>query len=111
MSRHPQYEERFEAACRNLADLLRRKRGAYGGTIAATGMILRAVFPDGIRPEQYDDLGLIVRIADKLRRIASSGRAADGENPYQDIAGYGICGVVDLAAPEEGPEEPPEPAF
>lgn len=104
VDRHPQYDERFEAACRQLADLLRSKRAAYGNSIAATGLILRAVFPDGIRPDQYDDLGLIVRISDKLRRIGASGRSAGGENPYQDIAGYGIIGVVDLG--NSGQESP-----
>ena len=47
------------------------------------------MFPDGIRPEQYDDLLTIARILDKLFRIANN-KDAFNENPYQDIVGYGL---------------------
>jgi hypothetical protein len=36
---------------------------------------------------------LLVRIFDKLKRIATSKQAFE-EDPYKDIAGYGILGVA-----------------
>jgi hypothetical protein len=47
------------------------------------------LYPDGVKPEQYVDLLVTVRIVDKLFRIANR-KDALGENPWQDIAGYGI---------------------
>jgi hypothetical protein len=57
-----------------------------------SGECLRQMYPDGIQPEQYDDLLTIVRILDKLFRIASNPDAFS-ENPYQDIVGYGLLGM------------------
>jgi hypothetical protein len=47
------------------------------------------LYPDGVKPEQYIDLLVTVRIVDKLFRIANK-KDAFGENPWQDIAGYGL---------------------
>jgi len=47
------------------------------------------LYPNGVKPEQYVDLLVTVRIVDKLFRIANR-KDALGENPWQDIAGYGI---------------------
>jgi hypothetical protein len=49
---------------------------------------LRLLFPDGIKPAQYNDLGVIVRVWDKLKRIANGNQGE--ENAWQDIAGYAI---------------------
>lgn len=54
--------------------------------------MLRLLYPDGIRPEQYDDSLAVVRIIDKLFRIANN-KDAFGESPYKDIAGYAILGM------------------
>ena len=77
----------------NLGELVQKKNEAYGDSINATGTVLRELFPAGIRPEQYGDLGLIVRVWDKLKRIATR-KDAFGESPWQDIAGYGLLGAV-----------------
>lgn len=57
---------------------------------------------DGIAPEQYGDALLIVRVFDKLMRVATA-KDALGENPWRDVAGYGLCGVVTDLPPGEGP--------
>lgn len=93
---NPAYDDELASALRELEALLREKRAHYGKGISRTGNMLREIYPDGIRPDQYDDLGLIVRSLDKFRRIAESGRSAGGENPWRDVAGYGVCGMVDL---------------
>lgn len=68
------------------------KNKAYGDSFATTGKVLRLLYPDGIRPEQYDDALALVRIWDKMKRIATD-KDALGESPYRDIAGYGILGA------------------
>ena len=68
------------------------KQKAYGDSFGRSGECLRQMFPEGIKPSQYDDLLTIARILDKLFRIANDPEAFS-ENPYQDIVGYGILGM------------------
>jgi hypothetical protein len=72
--------------------LVSDKQRAYGDSFGRSGECLRQMFPEGIKPNQYDDLLTIARILDKLFRIANNPTAFD-ENPYQDIVGYGILGM------------------
>lgn len=71
--------------------IVTRKNAEYGNAFADSGAFLKILYPDGIRPDQYDDVLLLVRIFDKQKRIANGKKG--GEDPYQDIAGYGILGV------------------
>jgi len=84
-----QYEE-IGAAVGRLVD---KKHKAYGRSFDMVADILRMMFPRGIRPDQYDDLNGIIRNLDKLFRIANQKESFE-ENPWQDIAGYGLlkCG-------------------
>jgi|TARA_R100001163_G_C4977246_1_gene134798 hypothetical protein len=72
--------------------LVHDKRVAYGDSFSRSGECLRQMFPEGIKPEQYDDLLTITRIIDKLFRLANDPSAFD-ENPYRDIVGYGLLGM------------------
>ena len=74
---------------KEIGELVERKNKAYGDSFAKSGEILRILYPDGIEPDQYDDVLAIARIIDKLFRIATD-RDALGERPYEDIAGYSI---------------------
>jgi hypothetical protein len=76
-----------------VADLCREKNLAYGSSFQKTGEFLRLLYPDGIRPEQYVDLGLLFRIFDKQMRIATR-KDAFGESPWKDISGYGMMGAA-----------------
>ena len=87
----------------NVGKLVHEKRLAYGDSFGRSGECLRQMFPEGIRPDQYDDLLTIARILDKLFRVANDPRAFD-ENPYQDIVGYGLLGMR-----HHQPTDPPHP--
>ena len=76
-----------------IGDIVERKNAAYGDSFAKAGPFLRLLYPDGLRPGQFDDALAIVRIFDKLQRIAAGGDHF-GESPYDDIAGYGILGIA-----------------
>jgi len=73
--------------------LVREKNAAYGSSFAKCGDFLKLLYPDGMKPEQYGDALMLVRIFDKQMRIATA-KDALGENPYRDIAGYGILGAT-----------------
>lgn len=84
---------RYEAAGRALGALVDVKQAAYGDSFGRAGEILRILYPQGIRPEQYRDALAVTRIIDKLFRIATD-RDALGESPFRDVAGYGLLGAA-----------------
>ena len=79
----------YEAVGRMIGELVDRKQRAYGDSMGKAPHILRVLYPDGITVEQYEDVLAVTRVLDKLSRIATDKNAMD-ENPWQDIAGYGI---------------------
>lgn len=83
----------FVKATEALGLLLAEKKPAYGSSYAKCGEFLKLLYPDGVKPEQYSDMLLLVRIFDKQMRIATA-KDALGENPFRDIAGYGVLGMV-----------------
>jgi hypothetical protein len=76
----------------SVASLVETKQRAYGDAFGKSGDVLRILYPDGVRPEQYEDLLTITRVIDKLFRIATD-RDALGESPWQDIIGYGLLAL------------------
>lgn len=78
------------------AELLEKKNAAYGNAFNKTTEHLNLLFPDGVVPEQYSDLMFIVRILDKLNRIANSSLLPPEEgklDAYRDISGYATLGI------------------
>lgn len=82
----------FEEIAKEVGELVKAKNEAYGDSFGETGAFLKLLYPKGIGVDQYDDVLLIVRIFDKLKRIATN-KDAFGESPYRDIAGYAILGI------------------
>jgi len=76
----------------DLGSLIEEKNKAYGSAFSKSSEILKILYPNGIEPNQYTDLLLTTRILDKLFRIATD-KAAFNEEPWKDIAGYGILGI------------------
>lgn len=72
-----------------IGELVEVKNVAYGNSFAECGEFLRLLFPDGVLPNQYTDMLAIVRIWDKMKRIATQ-KDALGENPAVDIGGYAL---------------------
>jgi len=82
----PNYEDYGVA----LGKLLEEKQAQYGDSFGRCGDVLRILYPDGIQPDQYDDVLAVTRIIDKLFRLAEGSKG--DESPYMDIAGYGLLG-------------------
>ena len=58
--------------------------------------LFNILYPNGIQPYQYGDLLTIVRMLDKVFRIAnmpSEDKDIMGEEPYKDIAGYALLAL------------------
>lgn len=79
-----------------LGALVQAKQAAYGDAVGKTADILTVLYPDGIPVGAYGDILLMVRAFDKFSRIATTCGECDpmDENPWLDIAGYGLLGTV-----------------
>ncbi len=77
---------------KEIGELVEKKNAAYGSSFEKSEEILKVLYPDGVKPEQYTDMLATVRILDKLFRIATS-KGAFNEDSWKDIAGYGILGT------------------
>ena len=80
---------KYEEIGAEIGRLVDKKQVAYGRSFDKSGQILGVLYPRGIEPHQYDDLLAMIRIIDKLFRIATA-RDAMGESPWTDIAGYAL---------------------
>lgn len=78
---------------RDIGELVQKKNDAYGDAFAQSEKILKVLFPNGVPVDKYTDMLAIVRVVDKLFRIANR-KDAFGENPWMDVSGYGLLGIA-----------------
>jgi hypothetical protein len=83
----------YETLGAEIGRLVQEKQAAYGDSYGQSGDVLRAMYPQGVSPAQLDECLAIVRVVDKLFRIATK-RDAFGESPWRDIAGYALLGAA-----------------
>ena len=83
---------KFENIGMELGKLTDEKREAYGNSATIATEVMKLLYPQGIKIEQMNDMLLIVRVLDKICRIANK-KDAFGENPWADVVGYGLIGV------------------
>jgi hypothetical protein len=72
-----------------IGKLLTTKQAAYGDSFGKSGAVMAILYPEGIPLEKLDDALTVVRVLDKLFRIATD-RDALGESPWGDVAGYAV---------------------
>jgi hypothetical protein len=77
---------------REVGELVAKKNEAYGDSFAQCGEFLQLLYPQGVKPEEYGDMLAIVRVWDKLKRIATD-QDAFGESPWKDVAGYALLAL------------------
>lgn len=82
----------FVEIANEIGKLVDEKNKAYGDSFINATEILRILFPRGVPPRQYQDMLAIVRILDKLNRIASDKYAFE-EDPWKDILGYALLSI------------------
>ena len=86
-------EERIQIDFRELGEeignLVGEKQIAYGDSFGKSGKIIEILYEDGITVAKMDDALTLLRIIDKMFRIATN-KDAFGEDPFMDIAGYAL---------------------
>jgi len=75
-----------------IGSLVATKQAAYGDSFGKSGKVVQILYPHGIASEQIDDSLTIVRMIDKLFRIATD-KDALGEDPYRDVLGYSVLSI------------------
>jgi hypothetical protein len=86
-------EDKYIKTATELGKLVSEKNSSYGNSFKDSEYFLKLLFPTGIPVEKYRDILLIVRVFDKMKRIATR-KDAFGENPWSDINGYALLGTV-----------------
>jgi len=83
----------FETIGSDIGKLVQSKNEAYGDSFSQAQKILQVLYPNGVSVDQYQDMLTLVRVIDKLFRVANN-KDAFGESPWKDICGYAILGVA-----------------
>ena len=80
--------------------LVMQKQKAYGDSFNKAGKVMSILYPDGVPLDALNDSLTVVRVIDKLFRIATD-RDALGESPWRDIAGYALLELGKANSPEQ----------
>ena len=90
----------FEEIAAGIGRLVTEKNAAYGNSFEESGKILRILYPNGISISDYDNLLALVRIIDKIFRIAKNEDSFNGDS-WADICGYALLMVARKEPPKE----------
>jgi hypothetical protein len=91
----------FERIGTEIGQLVAQKNAAYGDAFGKAGEVMRILYPKGVPVEALDDALAVVRVLDKLFRIATN-RDALGESPWRDVMGYALLSVERIEAQRKG---------
>ena len=83
----------FQVVGWELGCVVTEKNAAYGDSFDKSGDFLAMLYPQGITPDKVHDALTLVRMFDKMMRIATA-KDAFGEDPFSDIGGYAILAVA-----------------
>jgi hypothetical protein len=84
----------YEKTALYIAKMLEEKNKSYGNAYGKAPDFLSLLYPDGVSPDQYKDMLFVLRIFDKLMRIANQ-KGAFNEDAYMDGAGYFTLALIE----------------
>lgn len=82
----------YEDLGAEIGKLVDAKQAQYGDSFSRSGEILAILYPNGVKPSDYTELLGVVRVLDKLFRIATNNDPT-GEPAWGDVAGYALLGL------------------
>jgi len=80
----------LEVIARNITSMVKEKNRGYGSAFQKVSHILSILFPNGIPTNKYHDVAILVRVLDKICRIASANDKDVKKDAWLDITGYGL---------------------
>jgi hypothetical protein len=102
----PELCNEYVARGKEIGKLVAKKRQQYGNASEKVDKIISILYPYGPGQDELNNFLLLVRVLDKVCRIAhagGSGYDAGGESPWRDIAGYALLALDDVE--ENWPED------
>lgn len=87
-------ELEFVAAC--VVKTVRDKNKEYGNAFKKVSEVLSILFPSGITSDKYHDVALLIRVLDKICRIANTNDEGVKKDAWLDICGYALLRLGDL---------------
>ena len=84
---------KYEDIARDIGKLVAEKNESYGDSFGEASKVLEVLYPNGIPVSGYRDALALIRVVDKLFRLANK-KDAFGESPWRDICGYALLGVA-----------------
>lgn len=79
---------KFEKVGQDIGKLVDKKNSQYGSAFEKVDQIMAILYPNGISVPQLKNASILVRILDKVVRVANGNQGE--ENAFNDLAGYGI---------------------
>ena len=70
--------------------VVEEKNREYGSAFQKVSEILNILFPNGIPTNKYHDVAILIRVLDKIYRIASANDKNVKKDAWLDITGYGL---------------------
>lgn len=71
-----------------------KKNADYGSAFEQINKMLLILFPDGIPPSKFRDATILIRMLDKVCRIANNNPKFFPEDSWDDIGGYALVAKV-----------------
>ena len=59
---------KFEELAKEVAQLVDQKNEEYGNCYGISSELLKLFAPDGISPDKYNDIAILLRLVEKLKR-------------------------------------------
>jgi len=82
-------KSKFKEIADKIGSMVEEKNVQYGDSYANTQKFLDILYPESIPVEKFSDIVCIIRIFDKLKKVAAQVES-DEENPYADLIGITI---------------------
>lgn len=80
----------FEELAKEVAQLVDQKNEDYGNCYGVSSELLKLFAPDGIPPDKYNDIAILLRLVEKLKRGFGGEISRD---LWVDIIGLGLNGL------------------
>lgn len=83
----------YQELANEIGRMTDEKSALYGDSAERAEQILKILYPEGVPVSAFKNALLVVRIADKLCRIATAAEG-DNEDAWADLAGYSLIGSL-----------------
>ena len=80
----------LESISCDVVSIVKEKNKEYGSAFQKVSEILTILFPNGIPTNKYHDVAILIRVLDKVCRIASANDKDVKKDAWLDLTGYGL---------------------